>query len=187
MMHYWTTKLHLCPTFCFNDRFTRWIWVSRLIPWCLCKGLMHRFMCQMSFLELTSRNMLDFTLKWKRCHSLLCQLCDTSTLCIIKSQNSHNFYLFNCLNYTFNQSVRLFACCRQDELRNMFQKYGPVSDVYIPLDYYTRRHRGFAYIQYPWNSGSIPDADDTVVISVSKLCFQCNRFSITFTFAECNQ
>ena len=39
---------------------------------------------------------------------------------------------------------------RPEELRSMFTKYGPVSDVYIPLDHYTRRSRGFAYIQYPW-------------------------------------
>ncbi|KRZ56545.1 Serine/arginine-rich splicing factor 12, partial [Trichinella nativa] len=40
---------------------------------------------------------------------------------------------------------------RDDELRAMFSKYGPVRDVYIPLDYYTRRPRGFAYIEYPFN------------------------------------
>jgi len=34
----------------------------------------------------------------------------------------------------------------------MFAKYGPVSDVYIPVDYYTRRCRGFAYVQYPYYS-----------------------------------
>lgn len=38
---------------------------------------------------------------------------------------------------------------RQEELRSLFGKYGPISDVYIPMDYYTRRPRGFAYIQYP--------------------------------------
>ena len=38
---------------------------------------------------------------------------------------------------------------RPEELRSLFGKYGPISDVYIPLDYYTRRARGFAYIQYP--------------------------------------
>jgi FUS-interacting serine-arginine-rich protein 1 len=32
----------------------------------------------------------------------------------------------------------------------MFGKYGPISDVYVPMDYYTRRARGFAYIQYPF-------------------------------------
>lgn len=47
---------------------------------------------------------------------------------------------------------------RQEELRSMFAKYGPVSDVYIPLDYYTRRHRGFAYIQFE----DPRDAEDAV-------------------------
>jgi FUS-interacting serine-arginine-rich protein 1 len=47
---------------------------------------------------------------------------------------------------------------RQEELRSMFSKYGPVSDVYIPLDYYTRRHRGFAYIQFE----DARDAEDAV-------------------------
>jgi len=37
---------------------------------------------------------------------------------------------------------------RQEELKSMFSKYGYVSDVYIPLDYYTRRPRGFAYVQF---------------------------------------
>ena len=31
----------------------------------------------------------------------------------------------------------------------MFGKYGPITDVYVPLDYYSRRARGFSYIQYP--------------------------------------
>uniref|UniRef100_T1IZ73 RRM domain-containing protein n=1 Tax=Strigamia maritima TaxID=126957 RepID=T1IZ73_STRMM len=38
---------------------------------------------------------------------------------------------------------------RPDELRSLFGKYGPITDVYIPVDYYTRRPRGFSYIQYP--------------------------------------
>lgn len=37
-------------------------------------------------------------------------------------------------------------------MRAMFGKYGHLTDVYIPLDYYTRRPRGFAYIQYPLHS-----------------------------------
>jgi len=37
---------------------------------------------------------------------------------------------------------------RPEELKQLFGKYGPISDVYIPLDYYTRRPRGFAYIQF---------------------------------------
>ena len=34
-----------------------------------------------------------------------------------------------------------------DDLRDLFSKYGNLSDVYIPLDYYTKRPRGFAYVQ----------------------------------------
>lgn len=38
---------------------------------------------------------------------------------------------------------------RPEDLRREFGRYGPIVDVYIPLDFYTRRTRGFAYIQYP--------------------------------------
>lgn len=34
-------------------------------------------------------------------------------------------------------------------MRDLFSRYGPIKDVYIPLDYYTREPRGFAYVQYP--------------------------------------
>ncbi|KAI0213301.1 Serine/arginine-rich splicing factor 10 [Lamellibrachia satsuma] len=37
---------------------------------------------------------------------------------------------------------------RPDEIKSLFGKYGPVTDAYMPLDYYTRRSRGFAYIQF---------------------------------------
>ncbi|XP_060579127.1 serine/arginine-rich splicing factor 10-like isoform X1 [Ruditapes philippinarum] len=47
---------------------------------------------------------------------------------------------------------------RPEELRSMFGKYGPLSDVYVPLDYYTRRPRGFAYIQFE----DPRDADDAL-------------------------
>ena len=42
-----------------------------------------------------------------------------------------------------------FLSNRPDEIKSLFGKYGPVTDAYMPLDYYTRRSRGFAYIQYP--------------------------------------
>ncbi|XP_026087244.1 serine and arginine rich splicing factor 10b [Carassius auratus] len=38
---------------------------------------------------------------------------------------------------------------RPEDLRREFGRYGPIADVYIPLDFYSRRPRGFAYIQYP--------------------------------------
>ncbi|KAL3863847.1 hypothetical protein ACJMK2_005575 [Sinanodonta woodiana] len=54
--------------------------------------------------------------------------------------------------------------CRAEELRSLFGKYGPLTDVYIPLDYFTRRSRGFAYIQYPFHPTfeDPRDADDAL-------------------------
>ncbi|KAJ8304662.1 hypothetical protein KUTeg_018245, partial [Tegillarca granosa] len=34
---------------------------------------------------------------------------------------------------------------RSEDLSTIFGKYGPLTDVYIPLDYHTQRSRGFAY------------------------------------------
>uniref|UniRef100_A0A804PRT8 RRM domain-containing protein n=1 Tax=Zea mays TaxID=4577 RepID=A0A804PRT8_MAIZE len=39
-------------------------------------------------------------------------------------------------------------CCRPDDLRRPFGKFGPVKDIYLPKDYYTREPRGFGFIQY---------------------------------------
>ena len=35
-----------------------------------------------------------------------------------------------------------------EDLRKLFSRYGYVRDVYIPLDYYTREPRGFAYVEF---------------------------------------
>ncbi|KAF4100983.1 hypothetical protein G5714_019179 [Onychostoma macrolepis] len=45
---------------------------------------------------------------------------------------------------------------RPEDLRREFGRYGPVADVYIPLDFYSRRPRGFAYIQYPLTASVNP-------------------------------
>ena len=37
---------------------------------------------------------------------------------------------------------------RAEDLRRVFAKYGPIRDIYIPLDYYNRTPRGFGYVQY---------------------------------------
>ena len=37
---------------------------------------------------------------------------------------------------------------KTEELRSIFTKYGPITDVYVPLDYHTQKPRGFAYVQY---------------------------------------
>lgn len=59
-----------------------------------------------------------------------------------------------CLNWHNNEVAlsTLFLCLthfRPEDLRREFGRYGPIVDVYVPLDYYNRRPRGFAYIQYP--------------------------------------
>uniref|UniRef100_A0A8D2HIZ2 RRM domain-containing protein n=1 Tax=Urocitellus parryii TaxID=9999 RepID=A0A8D2HIZ2_UROPR len=33
-------------------------------------------------------------------------------------------------------------------LRRVFQKYGPVGDVYIPRDRFTKKSRGFAFVRF---------------------------------------
>ncbi|KAG8444773.1 hypothetical protein GDO86_009809 [Hymenochirus boettgeri] len=45
-----------------------------------------------------------------------------------------------------------------EDLRREFGRYGPIVDVYIPLDFYSRRPRGFAYIQFE----DVRDAEDAL-------------------------
>ena len=42
---------------------------------------------------------------------------------------------------------------RSEDLRRLFARYGRITNVYIPLDYYTGESRGFAYVQYPFCFG----------------------------------
>ena len=37
---------------------------------------------------------------------------------------------------------------KPEDIRKLFSRYGYVRDVYIPLDYYTREPRGFAYVEF---------------------------------------
>lgn len=34
------------------------------------------------------------------------------------------------------------------DLREAFESYGKIKDVYIPLDYYTKESRGFGYVEF---------------------------------------
>ncbi|KAM9693552.1 serine/arginine-rich splicing factor 10-like [Trichechus inunguis] len=47
---------------------------------------------------------------------------------------------------------------RSEDLRRQFGRYGPIVAVYVPLDFYTRRPRGFAYVQFE----DVPDAEDAL-------------------------
>ncbi|KAL1192990.1 Serine/arginine-rich SC35-like splicing factor SCL30A [Cardamine amara subsp. amara] len=38
--------------------------------------------------------------------------------------------------------------CRQEDLRRAFEQFGPLKDIYLPRDYYTREPRGFGFIQF---------------------------------------
>ncbi|XP_048117870.1 serine/arginine-rich splicing factor 10 [Alosa alosa] len=51
---------------------------------------------------------------------------------------------------------------RPEDLRREFGRYGPIVDVYIPVDFHTRRARGFAYIQYPFKFEDVRDAEDAL-------------------------
>ena len=37
---------------------------------------------------------------------------------------------------------------RSDELKSIMGKYGDIKDIYIPLDYYSRKPRGFAFVEF---------------------------------------
>lgn len=36
-----------------------------------------------------------------------------------------------------------------EDLRQVFERHGRVMDVYIPRDFYNKRPKGFAYIEFP--------------------------------------
>ncbi|XP_010264442.1 PREDICTED: serine/arginine-rich SC35-like splicing factor SCL30 [Nelumbo nucifera] len=38
--------------------------------------------------------------------------------------------------------------CRPEDLRVLFERFGPVRDVYLPKNYYTGEPRGFAFVQF---------------------------------------
>jgi RNA recognition motif-containing protein len=40
---------------------------------------------------------------------------------------------------------------RTEEVRRFFEKFGEVRDVYLPLDYRSRRPRGFGFIEFTSN------------------------------------
>uniref|UniRef100_A0A8C9IEC2 Serine/arginine-rich splicing factor 10 n=1 Tax=Piliocolobus tephrosceles TaxID=591936 RepID=A0A8C9IEC2_9PRIM len=47
---------------------------------------------------------------------------------------------------------------RSEDLRHEFGHYGPIVDVYAPLDFYTRHPRGFAHVQFE----DVHDAEDAL-------------------------
>ncbi|XP_016149855.1 serine/arginine-rich splicing factor 10 isoform X2 [Sinocyclocheilus grahami] len=47
---------------------------------------------------------------------------------------------------------------RPEDLRREFGRYGPIVDVYVPVDFNSRRPRGFAYVQFE----DVRDAEDAL-------------------------
>ncbi|KAJ9505785.1 hypothetical protein QJQ45_021493 [Haematococcus lacustris] len=47
---------------------------------------------------------------------------------------------------------------RQEDVRDMFQRYGEVRDIYLPKDYYTGKPRGFGFVEFRDNR----DAEDAL-------------------------
>jgi RNA recognition motif-containing protein len=37
---------------------------------------------------------------------------------------------------------------RGDEVKEFFSRFGEVRDVYLPVDYYTRKARGFGFVEF---------------------------------------
>ena len=47
---------------------------------------------------------------------------------------------------------------RSEDLCREFGRFGPIVDVYAPLDFYTLHRRGFAYVQFE----DVHDAEDAL-------------------------
>lgn len=54
--------------------------------------------------------------------------------------------------------TNLLEAVRNDDLRDIFEKFGRVADVYIPRDYSTLRNKGFAFVRY----GTRDEAEEAV-------------------------
>ena len=39
---------------------------------------------------------------------------------------------------------------RYDDITRLFERYGKIVDIRIPIDYNSRSSRGFAFVQYPF-------------------------------------
>lgn len=48
---------------------------------------------------------------------------------------------------------------KEEDLRSLFEQFGEIKDVYLPRDYFTKKPRGFAYIQYVYQQNINNGAD----------------------------
>lgn len=54
----------------------------------------------------------------------------------------------------------LFPICRADDVRAIAEKYGEVRDVYIPRDFFTKRPKGLAFVEFTEASDCQAACDD---------------------------
>ena len=47
---------------------------------------------------------------------------------------------------------------RPDDIRNVFEKFGEVRDVYLPMNFYTKELKGFCFVEFVQRQ----DAEDAV-------------------------
>ncbi|MBZ3883029.1 Serine/arginine-rich splicing factor 2 [Sciurus carolinensis] len=69
-------------------------------------------------------------------------------------------------------------------LRRVFQKYGPIGDVYIPRDRFTRKSRGFAFVRFhhKHHAEDAMDALDGIVLDGRELRVQMARYGRPLDF-----
>lgn len=55
---------------------------------------------------------------------------------------------------------QLERACRADDVRAIAEKYGEVRDVYIPRDFFTKRPKGLAFVEFTEASDCQAACDD---------------------------
>lgn len=113
------------------------------------------FVALVAFLVVHSGSSLngDFTASVNKCFSFLAYVTVAGFVTVSVVKALCVFPCAKCSRLFHTSASRINVLIswhfRPEDLRREFGRYGPIVDVYIPLDFYTRRPRGFAYIQYP--------------------------------------
>lgn len=89
-----------------------------------------------------------FELKWHRVHRVegANQLLKRVKICLLKKKKCKMMGSKKRANSIFIRGIS--ADTETDDLKGVFEKYGPVYDIYVPRDYNTNKARGFAYVEY---------------------------------------
>ncbi|KAF5924638.1 hypothetical protein HPG69_004510 [Diceros bicornis minor] len=80
-----------------------------------------------------------------RCRSRRCAQTRAAVMSRYLRPPNTSLFVRNVADDTRCVEARHSGPTRSEDLRREFGRYGPIVDVYVPLDFYTRRPRGFAY------------------------------------------